>query len=213
MNCSYDRDLLQEFAIGEVSEAQRREVENHLAACSHCRSEVAFERQLARDLAAIPEPNFPQDLEEVLVRSSVQAAMTGRAGRAVKASRLQPAWVLALGGAAGLGIMILIALVLWPARVSTWGALDTTGGGQGIGLLDGLTRWIADFRSALQSIEEFLGYFAPVAGALRVAMGTIGSSVWAALVLGALSTTLLLWRITSTGRKMRVTSDAKQHSS
>jgi len=213
MNCPFDKELLQEFAIGEVTEAQRREVESHLVACSPCRSEVAYERQLARDLAAIPEPEFPQDLEEVLVRSSIQAAMTGEAGHVARASRLQPAWVLALGGAAGLGIMILIALVLWPARVSTWGTPDAPGSSQGLGLLDGLTRWIADFRSALESIGDFLGYFAPVVEAVRVAMGAVGSSVWAALVLGALSTILLLWRMTSTGRKMRFTGDAEQHSS
>lgn len=212
MNCAFDKDLLQEFATGEVTEAQRHQVEAHLVGCPHCRAEVAYERQLARDLAAMPEPEFPIDLEGVLIRSSIQAAMTGEAGRAVKASRLQPVWVLALGSAAGLGILILIALVLWPARMTTWGALDTTGGSQGLGLLDGLTRWITDFRSAVQAVGEFLGYFAPVARALRLAIGAIGSSVWAALALGALTTTLLLWRISSTGRKMRVTGDAKQHS-
>lgn len=212
MTCDFNKGLLQEFAIGEVSGAERREVESHLAHCIHCRAEVAYQRQLARDLAAVPEPDFPLELEEVLIRSSIQAAMTGEAGRSIKTSKLQPAWVLALGSAAGLGIIILLVLLLWPARVTTWGGLEPTGGGQGLGLLDGVTRWIADFRAALQTVQDFFSHFAPVLKAVRMALGALGGSVWAALILGALSTTLLLWRISSAGKKTRGIDHAKQHS-
>jgi anti-sigma factor RsiW len=87
MNCLFDKDLLQEYAIGEIMEADRATVEGHLTVCAVCRLEVADLRRLARDLSSIPEPAFPVDLEEVLVRAAFQAA---RAQQPVRVTSVRP---------------------------------------------------------------------------------------------------------------------------
>lgn len=46
--------LLPWFVNGTLSEHESARVENHLAECAECREDLAFERQLARGVAALP---------------------------------------------------------------------------------------------------------------------------------------------------------------
>jgi anti-sigma factor RsiW len=217
MSCAFDKELVQEFAIGEITPEERAAVTTHLADCTECRAEITALRQLARDLTRLPEPEFPADLEEVLVLSSIQAGLAARPEtvRAVGRPALRPAWLMVLGGTAGLAILTLLIVILWPGRLPLTGPgghVVPGQAGQGLGLLDGVLRWVQDLQTGWSSAKEFVGRFAPVGKALRVAFGGIGSSFWAALLLGAAGATFLLWRVSRTGqKKMRSLGDAEPH--
>jgi predicted anti-sigma-YlaC factor YlaD len=204
MNCSFDKDLLQEYAIGEVAEADRGTVEVHLTGCASCRLEVADLRRLARDLSSIPEPEFPADLEEVLVRAAIQA---GRTQQPVRESSLHPSgirrsWALVLAGSVGLALAIFVVVSLWPTRLG----LPVAGGGgaQGLGLVDSLLHWVETVQSFWTTATEFLDRFAPLRKAVRAGLGGgLTVSLIAAVGLGAATTGLVLWRIAGP-RKRRV---------
>jgi hypothetical protein len=206
MNCTFDQDLLFEFAIGEIEAEERRQVESHLAACAACRASVVVHRQLARDLADLPEPAFPIVLEDTLVRASIQACKAVRPRRAQAETRThaRPYWVFGLGGLLGFGVLALLIVLLWPGRISSWGPVDRMVGGgvgQGLGLLDGILRWFSDLRSGWEFLKEFAQKLAPVQRAARVALGGIGGPTWAALALGVVGAAVFLWRIASAGQK------------
>ena len=78
------------------------------------------------------------------------------------------------------------------------------GVGQGLGILDGILRLFSDLRSGWATMDAFLLRLSPIGRALRVALASIGGSVWIALALGALGSTFLLWRITRAGQKRSV---------
>jgi len=212
MDCGFDKDLVQEFAIGEITSEERRQVTEHLAGCADCRAEVASLRQLARDLAALPDPPFPEALEEVLIRSSIQAGQAARPQSAPAPVRpsLRPAWALFFGGLAGVAILTLLIVLLWPGRFAPMGSANqVVGGGQGLGLLDSLMRWMQDLQTGWNTLRDFLDKFSPVGRAIRIALSGVGGSIWAALALGAIGATLLLWRVTRAGqKKMRSLGDA-----
>lgn len=216
MNCTFDKELLLEFAIGEIEPEHRQTVESHLAGCAACRLEVVAHRQLGRDLGELPEPSFPTGLEDVLVRASIQARKAARPekARAADRPRTRPYWVLGFGGLLGFGMLVLLVFLLWPGRISNWGPVDRAVGGgvgQGLGMMDGILRWMSDLRDGWEIVRGFLEKFAPVQRAVRVALGGIGSPIWAALALGAFGATFLFWRITVAGqKKMRSVGHAKQ---
>lgn len=205
MRCRFDQDLLQEYAIGEVTAAERSQVEGHLERCADCRLEVTDFRHLVRDLAALPEPEFPSDLEEVLIRSAVQAGRALQPPRpVVRPAGIRRVWVYAFSGAAGLLVSIFLIAMLWPFRESAGGPFDRVlgnGVGQGLGLLDSALRWGTGARSTFDAVSDFLNRFAPVGKAVRIAAAGVGTSLWAALLLGAIAVALLLWRITGAGQK------------
>lgn len=216
MTCNFDRDLLQEYALGEVDAARKNEVEIHLSSCAACRREVAFDREMARDLAALPEPPFPQKLEEVLVRASIQAfkAQGQRHPAVPSLARPRAVWPYVLGGLAGAGVLFLLVLLLWPGRVSSWAPVDQVVGGgvgQGLGILDGVLHLASDLRTGWEIVRAFLGRFSPIGKAMRTAFSGLGGSVWVGLFLGVFGSTFLLWRVTRAGQKRRV-HDAKSHS-
>ncbi len=202
MRCQFDKILLEEYAIGEVKAAERTQVESHLSACADCRLEVTDLRRLVRELTALPEPEFPPELEETLVRSAIQAgraALPVRSG--VRAAGARPGWVYVLSGAAGLGFVMALLLLFWPARFAQIGSSGEGGVGQGLGLLDSVFRWVDSAGTTWDSVRDFLNRFAPVGKAVRIAVAGVGSSLWTAVALGAVATALFLWRLTSTGQK------------
>ncbi len=207
MNCMFDRDLLQEYAIGEIVETDRSTVEAHLAGCAGCRLEVADLRRLARDLASIPEPAFPADLEEVLVRAAIQA---GRAQQPVRSSSLRPnslrrSWTLVLAGSVGLALAGFMVVSLWPPR---WAGLGVgLGGGQGLGLADSLWGWAETLRTFWNTATDFLERFEPVRKAARAGLGGLTASLVGAMGLGVVATVLVLWRIA--GPRKRKVNHAK----
>jgi anti-sigma factor RsiW len=209
MSCLFDKDLLQEYAIGEIIDADRGTVEGHLADCAVCRLEVADLRRLARDLSAIPEPAFPVDLEEVLVRAAVQA---GRAQQPVRARAPRPAglrrsWTLVLAGAVGLALGGFVVVSLWSSLLAL--PAPGVGGGQGLGLVDSLQRWVEALRAFWGTASDFLGRFAPVRKAARAGLGGLTVSLVGAMGLGVAATGLVLWRIA--GPRKRKVNHAKPH--
>ena len=146
MKCTFNKDLLQEYAIGEVNPAERGQVEEHLGACTECRLEITDLRRMVRDLSSLPEPDFPVDLEDVLIRAAVQAGRSQQGTYAVpRRSHLRPVWIYALAGGAGLVFVVFVVLLLWPGRFAVMGP----GGGvegQGIGLLDSVFGWAQNVR-------------------------------------------------------------------
>jgi hypothetical protein len=216
MSCVFDKDLILEYAIGEVTPDERQQVESHLTACTACRMEVATQRQMVRELVKLPEPAFPSDLEDVLVRASLQAFKTERASRPGQAiaPRRGLYWAFGLGGLLGFGVLVLLVLLLWPGRVSSWVPLGRAldgGVGQGLGLLDSVMQWVADLRAGWGILREFAQLLSPVQRAMKVALAGVGGPIWASLVLGVLGATILLWRVTSAGqKKMRSMGHAKQ---
>jgi len=209
MNCSFDRNLLQEFAIGEVTAEERARVETHLSGCPTCRHAVALDRQMARDLSLLPEPPYPERLEEVLVRAGMQAWRAHGRQTAPQAAetRSRAVWPFVLGGLAGSGVLVLLVLLLWPGRLASWAPMDKVVGGgvgQGLGLLDGVLRLLHDLQTGWATVSGFLARLSPIERALRVAVAGIGGSVWIALALGIFGSTFLLWRVARAGQKRSV---------
>jgi hypothetical protein len=207
MNCTFDKDLLQEYAIGEIAEADRGPVETHIAGCSLCRLEVADLRRLARDLSSIPEPEFPLDLEEVLVRAAIQA---GRAQQPVRATSLRPAglrrsWTLVLAGAVGFALAAFVVVSLWPPRVASPG--DVGAVGRGLGFADSVLGWLDTLKTFWTAVTDFIDRFAPVSKAARAGLGGLTFSLVAAMGLGVVTTGLVLWRIA--GPRKRKVNHAK----
>ena len=190
MSCLFDKDLLQEYAIGEIIEADRGTVEGHLSACAVCRLEVADLRRLARDISAIPEPAFPVDLEEVLVRAAIQ---TGRAQQPMRANSMRPAglrrsWTLVLAGTVGLALAGFVVVSLWSSLLT----LPGTGmsGGQGPGLADSLQGWVRTLGTYWSTVSDFLNRFAPVRKAARAGLNGLKISLIGAMGLGVAATGL-----------------------
>ena len=58
MNCRNLNSVLDSQALEELSFAQRRDIERHLASCRECREAWA----IYREIAAAPIPDTPRDL-------------------------------------------------------------------------------------------------------------------------------------------------------
>jgi hypothetical protein len=209
MNCMFDKDLLQEYAIGEIVEADRGPVERHLTSCPLCRLEVADLRRLARDLSSIPEPEFPVDLEEVLVRAVIQAGRTRQPvrGTSLRTPAARPSWALVLAGVVGVGIATFVVISQWPTLLATPGR--GFGGSPGLGLADSLWRWVETLRTFWSTATGFIERLEPVRKAMRAGLGELTGPLIAAMGLGVAATGLVLWRIA--GPRKRRVNHAKPH--
>ncbi len=102
MNRAHDetRELLDAYALGALDEADRTEVEAHLAGCESCRAET---RDLERIVAALPE-TLGERAPSAALRDRVLAAAKSERAHTVRrgllAWRPAPAWLL--GGALAL---------------------------------------------------------------------------------------------------------------
>ncbi len=80
-HCMDVRELLIAYRAGEVTPLQRERVEIHLAGCSACRSELAFESELERTARAGPEPLTDLKKHQILgqIHEQIDAATQTRA--------------------------------------------------------------------------------------------------------------------------------------
>jgi len=214
MTCGFDKELLFEYAVGELAAGDRRQVDDHLIGCPSCRDFVAFERRLAHDLGALPAPAFPDHLEGVLVRASMEAARSAASARpSPKRDRIHAGWLYAFGGLAGSGMLVLLVLLLWPGRFIPLSPVDSllgTSPNTGHGFLDGLLRSFQDLRAGWSVLQDFLSRFAPVQKAIRVALGGVASTFWFSIALGVALSVALVWRV-ARGSQKRSVGHAKPH--
>jgi hypothetical protein len=63
MNCTEAHDDLVELACGALTGARKQQLEQHLAGCASCRSELAALREVCRLLRATPAPEVHLDVE------------------------------------------------------------------------------------------------------------------------------------------------------
>lgn len=207
MSCQFDTNLLVEYASGEIDVAGRAEVTAHVARCDRCRLELRFHQDLAADLRALPVPEFPSHLEEILVRSAVQATRSARPELAERA-RFGFSWTPVLCTAAGLGIVAVLALILTPGSfVNMGGPVDGTVGtgvGQSTQLVNDALRFVSILQDTWSLVTDFLGRFAPAGRVLGSVLSAVGMERWAILGASVLTAILLLWRLTRPGQKRRV---------
>ncbi|MCY2929476.1 MAG: zf-HC2 domain-containing protein, partial [Planctomycetota bacterium] len=113
MTCDQCRDNLMDYLYGELPEASRQEIQEHLAACEGCRAELG-QLQLARSavgrLGAAEGDAFARRCERMLPTST---------GRAVHLRR----WVISAGAAAaaialGVGVLLLQVKTVPPASAA-----------------------------------------------------------------------------------------------
>lgn len=93
MNC-LDDSLLQMYVEGVLDGPEEEILRAHLAHCPGCRSQVAGYKELMWDLEHLPEPEIPQELDqlhEALLRAwTEQQREPSRARRPARS--LIPAW-------------------------------------------------------------------------------------------------------------------------
>jgi hypothetical protein len=194
--CTCDRSLLLEFALGELEPQQRVRIAAQVRDCPACAAEVRAHERLAGDLRLLPVPAFPAQLEEVLVRSAVQARR-GLAGRQTAAGK-EFAWTPVLCAAAGLAIVAVLVLILRPTNlVGPGSSMDEVvygGAGRGATAFQDLVRLYDNIRQGWEILVDFLGKLAPVWRAVRVLLGAVGTARIAMAGTSVLLVVVLLWR-------------------
>src|SRR5207249_3685792 len=95
---------------GEVSPAERRQVEDHLATCLDCAAVLSEYRAIGRDLRGLSRPLPPPTLHRDV-------------WRAIEARRAQPAWGPGLAGLLRVGAIgtvalaaVVLLLIIFPPR-------------------------------------------------------------------------------------------------
>lgn len=116
--------LLPWFVSGALADEEKALVEAHLAACAECRAELALERRLAGEVAALPSEAEPawaamaQRLDApARPRTKARKGHGFHAAQALRIARTAPPW---LGWAVAAQILLLIgvrALTLSPTPV------------------------------------------------------------------------------------------------
>jgi len=111
MNCKEARNLLVALADGELADADRQRIEEHLAKCPDCAGELSALAADRQTLRTIPAPEVPP-----FVATRVMARISAPAPRA----RLSPALAasLVLVTAAGLWLGTALGRSIIPQRLS-----------------------------------------------------------------------------------------------
>ena len=99
MEC-LSREILCAYTEGDLSAAQRQEVEKHLATCQRCRAELALQVQMEQALTGEPtlEPS-PALVEKVMASAGLRPALWARSWKYV-------AWAAAL-------LVVAISVSVW----------------------------------------------------------------------------------------------------
>jgi hypothetical protein len=209
MSCGFDKSLLLDFALGEISLPDRVETRRHIARCEPCNAELKFHRSLSRDLEALPVPSFPAHLEEILVRSAVQVRRSIARGAhgELAIGRLRFSWTPVLCTAAGLAIVAVLVLILMPGSLVSPGGTQAPGvGGMGRGasVVSDVMRFVSNVQEGWSIARDFLGRLSPVGRAAGAVFEAIGLERWGILAFSVFAVVLLLWRFTKPGRKRSV---------
>ena len=109
--CASYEFLLNEYLDDALDEAQRQQVEAHLAVCPGCRAQARALQGVFRSLAVLPEAPFSADWAELAARLAAEDAV-----------RRMPGWLPLLTAAQGLLAWVLLTawlLAAWPAGRST----------------------------------------------------------------------------------------------
>lgn len=212
MGCDFNTDLLLEFAVGEIAQAERAEVEAHVNGCVACRAEVRLHRSLARDLKELPAPSFPSDLEEVLVRAAIQTRRSmPRPTSRVSPARPAVAWLPVLCGAAGLAIVGVLILLLLPGRMLSPGSVDEMvygGAGRGTNVMGDALMLLRNLRQGWEFVLRVLGWLSPITRALGAVFEAVGAGRWL-MVLA--TTTVAVWAVRRLTRSRKQQPQAKVH--
>ena len=109
MTCEQVRNMLDDYADGDLPEAEFQEVELHLASCAACRQEERLLRALLAEAAALPRELPPgRDLWPDLA-----ARLRGTDGARGVVRPAVPRWVRPAALAAAAAIVIALAGGLW----------------------------------------------------------------------------------------------------
>ena len=204
--CNFDKSLLVDYAAGDIDVAGKVEVTAHVSRCHACKLELRFHQDLASDLQRLPRPEFPPHLEEVLVRSAVQAGRNARPAAEAN-GRFRFSWTPVLCTGAGLAIVAVLALILAPG---TWVSPGSGDGsvigtvGQGTTLINDMMRTVSTLQDAWDIAKDFLRRFAPLTNAIGAIVSALGLQRWLILGASVLAAALLLWRVTRLGQKRSV---------
>ncbi|MBK8231621.1 MAG: hypothetical protein IT349_16090 [Candidatus Eisenbacteria bacterium] len=212
IGCDFNTDLLLEFAVGEIAQPERSEVEAHINGCAICRAEVRLHRSLARDLKDLPAPAFPSDLEEVLVRAAIQTRRSmPRSASRVRASRPTVAWLPVLCGAAGLAIVGVLILLLLPGRMLSPGSVDEMvygGAGRGTNVMGDALMLLRNLRQGWEFVLRVLGWLSPISRALGAVFEAVGAARW---LMGLATTAVAVLAVRRLTRSRRQQPQAKVH--
>jgi predicted anti-sigma-YlaC factor YlaD len=109
MTCEQVRNILDDYADGDLAEAEFQEVELHLASCAECRREERLLRALLAEAAALPRELPPgRDLWPDLA-----ARLRGAEGARVVVRPAVPRWVRPAALAAAAAVVIALLGGLW----------------------------------------------------------------------------------------------------
>jgi hypothetical protein len=104
----HEEERLLDFAYGELSEKERREVQSHLSACGDCRASLQDIQGVRKVMSAAPQVAAPEAGLESLLAYAEQAARRAQAGPAPKATWWRR-WVLPLAGVSAAVVVGVVA--------------------------------------------------------------------------------------------------------
>ncbi|MGH2514277.1 MAG: anti-sigma factor family protein, partial [Ktedonobacterales bacterium] len=109
------REQLSTYLDGELSDAERKQVEAHLVTCAECQRELAELRQVRKLLRALPTPDLPRSFtlpvaEHATARHAPATPTAARSATssARRDSRLARAAQWAGAAAASLGLLLIL---------------------------------------------------------------------------------------------------------
>lgn len=205
--CGCDKDLLLEYAIGEIDQRDVPIIEAQLRTCSQCAADLKFHRKLADELADRPTANYPDDLREVLVRSAIQIRkdVAPAWGKAPADARPRFSWVPLVCASAGLAIVAVFIFFLMPGgSTSSMDDMVSGGVGRGATALEEIMQLVSNLQVGWQLVVDFLSRFSPVWRALQASLSAIGIARWTIVFLTIVAVAGTLWRMNRSGPKRRV---------